>query len=53
MVYVRIAQKLEEQGLLGDPFLHTKEDVKVWQMIVYHRQNCGFTQQCVSNNLFN
>lgn len=50
---VRIAQKLEEQGLLGDPFLHTKEDVKVWQMIVYHRQNCGFTQQCVSNNLFN
>lgn len=50
---VRIAQKLEELGLLGDPFLHTKEDVKVWQMIVYHRQNCGFTQQCVSNNLFN
>ena len=50
---VRVAQKLEELNLLGDPFKHTKEDVKVWQMIVYHRQNCGFTQQCVSNNLFN
>ena len=33
---VRIAQRLEEQGLLGDPFLHTTDDVKVWQMIVYH-----------------
>jgi hypothetical protein len=33
---VRIAEYLEEQNLLGDPFLHTKEDVKVWQMIVYH-----------------
>ena len=33
---VRVAQKLEKLGLLGDPFKHTKEDVKVWQMIVYH-----------------
>ena len=33
---VRVAEKLEKLGLLGDPFLHTKEDVKVWQMIVYH-----------------
>ena len=33
---VRVAQKLEELNLLGDPFKHTKEDVKVWQMIVYH-----------------
>lgn len=33
---VRVAQKLEALNLLGDPFLHTKEDVKVWQMIVYH-----------------
>ena len=33
---VRIAQRLEEQGLLGDPFLHSTTDVKVWPMIVYH-----------------
>lgn len=33
---VRTADKLEKLNLLGDPFLHTKEDVKVWQMIVYH-----------------
>lgn len=33
---VRIAQQLEEQNLLGDPFLHSTDQVKVWQMIVYH-----------------
>lgn len=33
---VRIAQEFEKQGLLGDPFKHTEEDVKVWQLIVYH-----------------
>ena len=50
---VRIAQRLEEQGLLGDPFLHSTTDVKVWPMIVYHKRNCGFTEQSVSKNLFN
>lgn len=33
---VRIAEQFESQGLLGDPFKHTEEDVKVWQMILYH-----------------
>jgi len=33
---VRIAELLEEQGLLGNPFEHTTDEVKVWQMIVYH-----------------
>ena len=33
---VRIAERLENLGLLGDPFTHKKDDVKVWQMIVYH-----------------
>lgn len=33
---VRTAELLEEQGILGDPFEHTKEDKKVFQMIVYH-----------------
>ena len=33
---VRIAQKLEELNLLGDCFLHSKEDVKVYNMIEYH-----------------
>lgn len=38
---VRTAQLLEEQNLLGNAFEHSKEDVKVFQMIVYHKQNCG------------
>lgn len=33
---VRIAQLLEAKGLLGNPFVHSKDDVKAWQMIVYH-----------------
>mgnify|MGYP005988700779 CR=1 FL=1 len=33
---VRIAQELEERGLLGDPFVHTKDDPKMWQMCVMH-----------------
>lgn len=33
---VRTAQHLEELDLLGDPFVHTKEDVKIFQMIAYH-----------------
>lgn len=38
---VRIAQIAEELDLLGDPFLHTKEDVKLWLMIAYHDE-CQF-----------
>lgn len=38
---VFIAQKAEEIGLLGDPFLHTKKDVKIWLMIAYHDE-CQF-----------
>lgn len=34
---VLIAQFLEDNGILGDPFKHTKEDVKVWLMIAYHK----------------
>lgn len=33
---VRIAQQLEERGLLGNPFVHAKDDPKVWQMCVMH-----------------
>lgn len=33
---VRIAEEFDKQNLLGDPFKHTEEDVKVWQMILYH-----------------
>lgn len=38
---VRIAQIAEELGILGDPFLHTKQDVKLWLMIAYHDE-CQF-----------
>lgn len=34
---VRVAQLLEQQNLLGDPFKHSEEDVKIFQMIVYHK----------------
>ncbi len=33
---VRIAQLLEEQNLLGNPFLHARNEVKVWFMIAMH-----------------
>ena len=33
---VNLAQELEEQGLLGNPLQHSKEDVKVWWMIHMH-----------------
>lgn len=33
---VRIAELLEKKGLLGNPFKDSRDDVKVWQMIVYH-----------------
>ncbi len=33
---VRICQTMEEQGILGDPFIHTEKDVKIFQMIVSH-----------------
>jgi len=38
---VLIAQEAERLGLLGDPFLHTKKDVKLWLMIAYHDE-CQF-----------
>ena len=38
---VLIAKYLDERGLLGDPFKHTKKDVKVWFMIAYHDE-CQF-----------
>lgn len=33
---IEICAALEEQGLLGDPFLHTSDAEKVFMMIVYH-----------------
>lgn len=33
---VRLAQDLETKGLLGDPFKHSKKDIKVWWMIHMH-----------------
>lgn len=36
---VHLARRLEELGLLGNPFEHTKEDVKVWMMIEMHDEN--------------
>ena len=33
---VNMAEILEQQNLLGNPFEHTKEDVKVWFMIHMH-----------------
>lgn len=40
------AQKLEEMGLMGDVFSDTQEEAreKVYQMIMYHKQNCGFVE---------
>lgn len=54
---VLLCKKLEEQGLLGNPFEHTKKDVKVWMMIEMHDEcqmavhpsllniKCGFTEE--------
>ena len=36
---VRIAQIAEEAGVLGNPFLHTRQDIKMWLMIAYHDEN--------------
>jgi hypothetical protein len=33
---VRLAQAMEERGILGDPFKDTKKDVKVWWLIHMH-----------------
>ena len=33
---VRLAQYLEELNMLGNPFEHTKQDMKVWFLIAYH-----------------
>lgn len=33
---VRLAQRMDELGILGDPFAHSKKDVKVWWMIHQH-----------------
>lgn len=44
---VRIAEEFDKQNLLGDPFKHTEEDVKVWQMILYHDE----VQYAIHRNL--
>jgi len=33
---VRLAQAMDERGILGDPFKDTKKDVKVWWLIHMH-----------------
>ena len=33
---VRLAQAMEERGILGDPFLHSKSEPKVWWLIHMH-----------------
>lgn len=33
---LRMAQRMEELGILGDPFLHSKTEAKVWYMIHMH-----------------
>ena len=33
---VRLAQEMENQGILGNPFVNTKEDVAVWWLIHQH-----------------
>jgi hypothetical protein len=33
---VRLAQAMEDEGILGDPFKHSKKDVKVWWLIHMH-----------------
>lgn len=33
---VRLAQAMEEQGILGNPFVNTKEDAVVWWLIHQH-----------------
>jgi hypothetical protein len=33
---VRLAQAMEREGILGDPFRDTKEDLKVWWLIHMH-----------------
>lgn len=33
---VRLAQYLEELNMLGNPFEHAKQDMKVWFLIAYH-----------------
>ena len=33
---VRLAQAMEDRGILGDPFKDTKKDVKVWWLIHMH-----------------
>lgn len=33
---VRMTQEMENRGILGDPFVHTKQEQKVWWMIHMH-----------------
>lgn len=39
---VLVAQNLDAIGILGDPFKHSDKEGKIFQMIVYHKQHCGF-----------
>lgn len=41
---IELCKQLDELDLLGDPLLHSQKDNKVFLMIVYHKQNCGFIQ---------
>lgn len=38
------AKRLDEAGLLGDPFFDTRDAKKIFSMIIYHKQNCGFIE---------
>lgn len=46
---VLLAKYLEDRGLLGDPFKHSKSDVKVWMMIEMHDE----AQMAVHPSLMN
>ena len=39
---VNACERLEELGLLGDPFVDSYDALKIFLMIIYHKQNCGF-----------
>ena len=46
---VRLAQAMEQQEILGDPFMHSKKDVKVWWLIHVHDEQ----QMAVHPSLLN
>lgn len=38
------AKRLDDLGLLGDPLFDTRDAKKIFSMIIYHKQNCGFIE---------